>query len=120
MPLAAALHRRPAMTDVSAASEVNPFSSYSEPAEPAVPAAPNAAPVVRTEHQESLLTRMIEHQTAKIPSSYFLAASLSAMAVSLGAEIADRQRVSRFVGMWVGPLLMMGLYNKMVKMFGAR
>ena len=78
------------------------------------------APVRRTEHTESLLTRMIEHQTAKVPSSYFLFASLCAMAVSFGAEMADRQRVSRFVGMWAGPLLSMGLYNKMVKTLGAR
>jgi hypothetical protein len=40
--------------------------------------------------------------------------------VSLAAEFAGRQRVSRFVGMWPGPLLVMGVYNKLVKTFGAR
>ena len=78
----------------------------------------DAAPVIRTVHRESTITRMVEHQTAKIPSGAFLIASFGAMAVSLGAEITDRRRVSRFVGMWVGPILTMGVYNKLVKTFG--
>jgi hypothetical protein len=97
---------------------VNPFSSH--PAGDVPIASVRETPVLRTEHQESLLTRMIEHQTAKIPSSYFLFASLCAMAASLATELSGRQRTSRFVGMWVSPLLTMGLYNKMVKTLGAR
>jgi hypothetical protein len=75
-----------------------------------------AAPVMRA---EGSFTRLLEQQTAKIPSDFFLFASLCAMAFSLGAEVAHRARASRFVGMWVGPLLIMGVYNKMVKTFGA-
>ena len=59
-----------------------------------------SAPVRRTEHAENSLTRMVEHQAAKIPSDYFLFAAFCAMAVSLGAELACRERMSRFVGMW--------------------
>jgi hypothetical protein len=77
-----------------------------------------AAPVMRAEHREGSFTRLLEQQTAKIPSDFFLFASLCAMAFSLGAEVAQRARASRFVGMWVGPLLIMGVYNKMVKTFG--
>jgi hypothetical protein len=58
-----------------------------------------ATPVRRVEHNESSFTRMVEHQTAKIPSDAVLLASLCAMAISLGAELAGRQRISRFVGM---------------------
>jgi hypothetical protein len=79
-----------------------------------------AAPVQRAEHGENLLTRMIEHQTAKIPSMFFLIASVGAMALSIALELNGRSRVSRFTGMSAGPLLTMGLYNKMVKMLGAR
>ena len=105
------------MATSDAGTEVNPFSAH-----PVEPSAVNLleATVVRTEHQESLLTRMIEHQTAKIPSSYFLFASLCAMVASLATELSGRPRTSRVVGMWVGPLLTMGLYNKMVKTLGAR
>ncbi|MGH9310286.1 MAG: hypothetical protein ACRD1U_12980 [Vicinamibacterales bacterium] len=83
-------------------------------------AAPDAAPVVRAEHREGTLARIVEQQTAKIPSHVFLLASLVAMGVSLTAELEGRQRTSRFVGMWVAPLLIMGVYNKMVKILGTR
>jgi hypothetical protein len=79
-----------------------------------------AAPVVRAEHQEDLLTRMIEHQAARIPSNVFLFSALCAMAYAAAAELSGRRRSSRFVGMWVGPLLTMGVYNKLVKTLGPR
>jgi hypothetical protein len=79
-----------------------------------------AVPVLRAEHREGALARMVEQQTAKIPSDVFLLAALFAMGTSLAAELNDRQRTSRFVGMWVAPLLLMGVYNKMVKMLGTR
>lgn len=84
------------------------------------PRAVVAAPVVRIEHREDLLTRMIEQQAAKIPSNVFLFAAVCAMAASFAAEMAGRDRGSRFIGMWVSPLLTMGVYNKMVKMLGGR
>ena len=99
------------MTDISA-RRVNPASSARETGD--------AVTVVRTEHGESMLARMIEQQTAKIPSHVFLVASFVAMGISLTAEVGRRQRASRFVGMWVAPLLIMGVYNKMVKTFGSR
>jgi hypothetical protein len=77
-------------------------------------------PVVRAEHAEGSITRMIEHQTAKIPSNVFLMLALAAMAAALGLEIAGKTRQSRFVGMWPGPLLVMGVYNKLVKVLGPR
>ena len=79
-----------------------------------------AAAVVRIEHQEDLLTRMLEHQAAKIPSNVFLMGACCAMAVSFAAELAGHERGSRFIGMWVGPLLTMGVYNKLVKTLGPR
>lgn len=74
--------------------------------------------VVRPEHTENTLTRLIEQQTAKIPSDVFLAISLGVMATSLFFEVRRNQRVSRFLGMWVAPLLVMGVYNKLVKVLG--
>ncbi len=77
-----------------------------------------SAPLRRAEHREGSLTRVIEQQTAKIPSHFFLTASLAAMALSGALEFRDNARASRFVGSWVAPLLMMGVYNKLVKTFG--
>ena len=79
-----------------------------------------ATPVLRTEHGESTLTRMVEHQAARIPSDVFLFLSLCAMGVALGAEVTNRRRLSQFVGMWVAPILVMGVYNKLVKTLGPR
>jgi hypothetical protein len=99
--------------EATAENDVNPASTASMDSY-------EAAPVRRIEHRENSLTRMVEHQTAKIPSDIFLVLSLGAMAVSLSTEMAGRQRMSRFVGMWVGPLLVMGVYNKLVKTLGPR
>ena len=79
-----------------------------------------AAPVFRAEHGESRLTRLIEQQAAKLPSVVFLMLSLGSMAGSLVLHVAGRRRAGQFIGMWPGPLLTMGVYNKLVKTFGAR
>lgn len=78
------------------------------------------APVVRGEHAEGAWTRVIEQQTAKIPSSVFLVAAFGAMAASVLLELAGRERESRFVGMWAPTLLITGVYNKLIKTFGPR
>jgi hypothetical protein len=39
-------------------------------------------PVMRDEHAEATLTRLIEHQTAKLPSYFFLFGAFAAMAAS--------------------------------------
>jgi hypothetical protein len=74
--------------------------------------------VLRSEHLESSLTRIIEQQTAKVPSHVFLTASLVTMAASAAFELGNNERASRFLGMWVAPLLVMGVYNKLVKTLG--
>lgn len=79
-----------------------------------------SAPVIRPEHAEGELARLIEQQAAKIPSHWFLFAAIGAMGLSLALELGDRTRASRFVGMWPGPLLTLGIYNKVVKTFGTR
>lgn len=82
--------------------------------------APPPAPVWRPEHAEGDLARLIEQQTAKIPSHWFLVGALGAMSLSLMLELKGLSRESRFVGQWPAPLLLMGIYNKVVKTFGTR
>ena len=77
-------------------------------------------PVIRPEHAEGDLARLIEQQTAKLPSHWFLFAAVGSMAASLGLELSGRTRASRFVGMWPTPLLVAGMYNKLVKTLGTR
>jgi hypothetical protein len=77
-------------------------------------------PVIRAEDAESTLTRLIERQTAKVPSDVFLFLALGSMGTSLALELIGKSRLSRFVGMWAPTLLTMGVYNKLVKSFGPR
>lgn len=70
--------------------------------------------------REGSTTKAIEHQTIKIPSSYFLAAAGGAVAVSLGlALVSKRKGWANFVGSWVPSLLLLGVYNKIVKTHGS-
>ena len=78
------------------------------------------APVLRAEHAEDAIARLIEQQTAKIPSHWFLVGALGSMGLSLLLELSGRRRESRFVGQWPSPLLIMGIYNKLVKTLGTR
>lgn len=77
-------------------------------------------PVARAHpsHAEGTLTRVIEQQTAKIPSSFFLVGAFGSMLTSIALELSGKQRASRFIGMWAPTFLIAGVYNKLVKTFG--
>ena len=70
------------------------------------------------EHREGPVARSIEEQTAKLPSDLFLWAAIGSMAVSLGFKIAGKDDKALFVGQWPAPFLLLGLYNKLVKLEG--
>jgi hypothetical protein len=89
--------------------DVNPAAEASERAY-----RPSA--VVRDEHAEGTLTRVIEQQAAKLPSDVFLFTALGSMGLSLALHLARRHEASRFVGMWAPAILTMGVYNKVVKL----
>jgi hypothetical protein len=70
------------------------------------------------EHTEGVVARTIEEQTAKLPSDIFLWAALGAIGVSALLQVSGKQKVSLFVGQWVAPFLLLGVYNKIVKVAG--
>lgn len=72
-----------------------------------------------TSDKEGPLAKAIEQQTSKLPSDLFLWSALGSMAVSLYLQAqGDRDR-SLFVGQWAAPFLLLGLYNKIVKLEGS-
>jgi hypothetical protein len=71
------------------------------------------------EHREGRIARSIEHQTAKLPSDTFLWCAIGSMGVSLVLELMGQERKANFVGHWVPTLLILGLYNKLVKLEGS-
>lgn len=70
------------------------------------------------QHQEGQLAEAIEEQTAKLPSDVFLWASCGSMALSLAAQLAGKKHTSLFFGQCAAPFLILGLYNKLVKLEG--
>ena len=71
------------------------------------------------EHSEGPVARGIEKETSKLPSDLFLWAALGSMGVSLLFQAKQRKEESLFVGQWAAPLLVLGLYNKVVKLMGS-
>ena len=70
------------------------------------------------QHSEGRVARMIEEQTAKLPSDTFLWAAGLSIGVSLVLMLTGRKEGSQFVGQWAPTLLILGLYNKVVKELG--
>ena len=93
--------------------DVNPVQKRSE-------AVYEPTPVIRPEHSESSLTRLIEQQSAKIPSDVFLVAAMGAMGVSLYCYLRGNRDRSNLLGLWAPTLLTMGVYNKLVKLLRPR
>ena len=73
----------------------------------------------RVEHREGTVARTIEQQTAKLPSDTFLWAALGSIGASLALMAAGQEKKANFVGQWAPTFLILGLYNKMVKLHGS-
>ena len=71
------------------------------------------------EHRVGVVARTIEQQTAKLPSDFFLWAALGSIGGSLASLLAGDMKKANFVGQWAPTFLILGLYNKMVKLHGS-
>jgi hypothetical protein len=71
-----------------------------------------------SQHKEGPVATAIEEQTGKIPSDIFLWTSLGAMSTSLLFQLLGKKHMSLFIGQWAAPFLILGLYNKLVKLEG--
>jgi hypothetical protein len=68
---------------------------------------------------EDQTTAMMESFSAKVPSSFFLGAAAVAIVGSLVLKSTSKDHHALFVGQWVAPFLLLGIYNKMVKQHGS-
>jgi len=71
------------------------------------------------QHSEGPIARTIEQQTAKLPSDVFLWAAVGSMGASAVFQLLGKRHASLFVADWVAPLLLFGVYNKIVKTQGS-
>jgi hypothetical protein len=72
----------------------------------------------RPSQTEDKFTKTIEKYTAAIPSTGYLAVAIGAMGLSLACQVAGRGKWGNFIAQWVPTWLIIGLYNKLVKLEG--
>ncbi len=72
-----------------------------------------------SQHAEGTVAKTIEQQTAKLPSDVFLWAALGSIGTSAILRLMGKKNASLFVGDWVAPMMLFGIYNKIVKTQGS-
>lgn len=68
---------------------------------------------------EGHVARMIEEKTAQLPSDLFLWAAGGSIVGSLLFQVMGDSKKSLFIGQWAPTFLILGLYNKLVKLEGS-
>lgn len=67
---------------------------------------------------EDSFTKTVEVYTAAVPSSAYLVVAVGAMALALTLQLAGRGKWGNFIAQWVPAWLIIGVYNKLVKLEG--
>ncbi|VTT98645.1 Uncharacterized protein OS=Rhodopirellula maiorica SM1 GN=RMSM_00090 PE=4 SV=1 [Gemmataceae bacterium] len=70
-------------------------------------------------HSEGPVARSIEEYTAQLPSDTFLWAAGASIAGSLTLMATGNRHGALFVGQWAPTFLLLGIYNKIVKVAGS-
>jgi hypothetical protein len=68
--------------------------------------------------REDEFTKEIEEYTGSIPSSAYLGVAVAAMGISLLCQVTGQGKWGNFIAQWVPTWLIIGLYNKLVKLEG--
>jgi len=71
------------------------------------------------EHKEGEVTKAIEHYTSQVPSGTYLSLAVGSIGISLTLRLLGQKHAANFVGQWVPTILLLGLYNKLVKIEGS-
>lgn len=70
-------------------------------------------------HAEGRVAKEIEQRTSEMPSDLFLWAAGGSIVISLVLRMIGRTEDANFVGHWAPTFLVIGLYNKIVKLLGS-
>jgi hypothetical protein len=71
------------------------------------------------EIKEDQVTAFMERHSAKWPTSLFMGAAIGSIIGSMILKSQRKHHDALFVGQWVAPFLILGLYNKTVKQHGS-
>lgn len=69
--------------------------------------------------REGKVTKRVEEITGRVPSIGFLGLAVGSMALSAGLAVMKKRDWATFVGLWAPSLLLIGVYNKLVKLHGS-
>ena len=69
-----------------------------------------------SQKKEGKTTALIESRTSKVPSGAYLTLAVGSMIASAAAMLAGKRHLANFIGQWAPSLLVIGLYNKVVKL----
>jgi hypothetical protein len=69
--------------------------------------------------REGAMTRGIEKVTSALPSTTWLGLAGVSIIASLGLKLFGKDKTATFVGEWVPTFLLIGIYNKLVKLHGS-
>ena len=67
---------------------------------------------------EDRFTEAVEKYTSSLLPSAYLGVALGAMGVSLALQLRGRGKWGNFIAQWVPTWLIIGLYNKLIKLEG--
>ena len=68
---------------------------------------------------EDQFTAAIEQYTSQVPSTAYLGLAIASIIGSVAFQLSGKKHEALFVGQWVAPFLLLGIYNKMVKQHGS-
>ena len=71
------------------------------------------------QNEEGEWTKAIEHYTSQVPSGVYLSLAFGSLGIALAMRLAGNKQAANFVGHWVPTILILGLYNKFVKVEGS-
>ena len=71
------------------------------------------------DHSEGGLAKPIEEFTARLPSDTFLWLAGGSILGSLALKMMGKNHDALFVGQWAPTFLLLGVYNKIVKVAGS-
>jgi hypothetical protein len=75
--------------------------------------------VAASEHKEGTITKTIEQYTSMVPSGTYLTLAVGSIGLAAAMKLMGRDKDAQFIGHWVPTILVLGLYNKLVKLEGS-
>ncbi|MBX6312086.1 MAG: hypothetical protein IRY99_04075 [Isosphaeraceae bacterium] len=75
--------------------------------------------VAPREYEEGTITKAIERYTSMVPSGVYLSLAIGSIGLAAMMKMAGRDKDAEFIGQWVPTILILGLYNKLVKLQGS-